>query len=206
MLSSCLPRCDNAPFLPSFYRWDTVYLKHTMGLNIGMATRTYWLNLFSPLTWQQFLDAGGSVTGFRESRWKQVQQVAVGDYMLCYLTQVSRFVGVLEVSSEPYRDTSHSIWDDDFPCRCEVGVVAQLPLDTSVPITTLSDRLSFFQNLTSPNAWSGHVRGSPTRWRASDGVAVVEAIQRAEQDPVIRPLDPNKLKPRPRGVPSPLDR
>lgn len=169
-----------------------------------MTTRTYWLDLFSPATWQQFLDAGASVSGFRESRWKQVQQIAVGDYLLCYLTQMSRFVGVLEVVSEPYQDTSQSIWEDDFPCRLKVRVVAQLPLDSSIPITTLADRLSFFQNLTSPNAWSGHVRGSPTRWRATDGAAVVEAVQEAVRNPVHRPIDPNKLKPRPKGVPSPI--
>ena len=167
-----------------------------------MTQRTYWLNLFSPTTWQQFLDAGATVTGFRENRWKQVQQIAVGDYMLCYLTQVSRFVGVLEVTSEAYRDPSRSIWDDDFPCRVKVRVVAQLPLDASIPITALADRLSFFQNMTSHNAWSGHVRGSPTRWRAVDGAAVVEAVKDAERDPVSRPIEPGKLKPRPRGLPT----
>lgn len=167
-----------------------------------MTKRTYWLNLFSPVTWQQFLDAGALVTGFRDNRWKQVQQIAVGDYMLCYLTQVSRFIGVLEVVSDPYQDASRSIWDDDFPCRVKVRVVAQVPLDASVPITALSDRLSFFQNLTSPNAWSGHVRGSPTRWRAGDGAAVVEAILAAERKPVLRPIDPAKLRPGPKSVPT----
>jgi hypothetical protein len=29
------------------------------------AKRTYWLNLFSPGTWQQFLNAGATVTGIR---------------------------------------------------------------------------------------------------------------------------------------------
>lgn len=122
--------------------------------------------------------------------------------MLCYLTQVSRFIGVLEVVSDPYQKATRSIWDDDFPCRLKVRVVAQVPLEASIPITTLSDRLSFFENLTSPNAWSGHVRGSPTRWRAADGAAVVAAIREAERNPVIRPVNPAKLKPRPKGLPT----
>lgn len=167
-----------------------------------MATRTYWLDLFSPTTWQQFLEAGASVSGFRESRWKQVQQFAIGDYLLCYLTQVSRFVGVLEVVSEPYRDTSHSIWDDEFPCRVKVRVVAQLPLDNSIPIRDLEDWLSFFQNLASSNAWSGHVRASPARWRTGDGAAVVEAVQEAVRNPVNRPIDPRRLRRLPKPIPT----
>lgn len=167
------------------------------------AERTYWLNLFSPLTWEQFLTAGATVTGFRANRWSQVQRITVGDYMLCYLTQVSRFIGILEVTSEPYQDPSRSIWDDDFPCRVKVQMVAQLPIDASIPITTLSDRLSFFQNLRSPNAWSGQVRGSPTRWRVSDGKEVVAAILEAQTHPVIRPIDKRKMKPRLSSISTP---
>ena len=120
--------------------------------------------------------------------------------MLCYLTGVSRFIGILEVIGEPYQDPSGSIWDDEFPCRLKVQLVAQLSIDTAVPITTLSDRLSFFQNLKSPNAWSGQVRGSPTRWRSADGEAVVAAVLDAEHNPVNRPVPKGKLRSHPRGV------
>lgn len=167
------------------------------------AKRTYWLNLFSPRTWQQFLDAGATVTGFRTHRWKQVQRIAVGDFMLCYLTQVSRFVGVLEVVSAPYQDDTKLIWDDDFPCRVKVRLIIQLPLDASLPVTDLRDRLSIFKNLTSPNAWSGHVRGSPTRWRTGDGETVVAAIKDAHATPVSRPIPKGRLRPLPPGIPTP---
>lgn len=161
-------------------------------------SRTYWLNLFSPQTWQQFLDAGATVTGFRANRWSKVQRIAIGDYMLCYLTGVSRFIGILEVISEPYQDHSGSIWQDDFPCRLKVRVVAQLTVETAVPITLLSDHLSIFQHLTSPNAWTGHVRGSPARWRTADGETVVEAVLDAQRNPVKRPPPKdNKRKPPP---------
>src|SRR5687768_572022 len=147
------------------------------------AKRTYWLNLFSPHTWQQFLDAGATVTGFRAHRWKQVQRIAVGDYMLCYLTQVSRFVGVLEVTSTPYQDDTKSIWDDHCPCRIKVRLIAHLSLDTSLPITNMRDRLSIFKGAESGNTWSGLVRGSPTRWSNADGETIVEAILDAQAHP-----------------------
>ena len=31
-----------------------------------MESRTYWLDLFTGTTWQEFLEAGGEVSGFRE--------------------------------------------------------------------------------------------------------------------------------------------
>ncbi len=80
-----------------------------------MSNRVYWLDLFTGVTWKEFLTAGGGVSGFRESRWSTVQKIKPGDYLLCYLTGVSRFVGVLEAVSTPFRDSS-PIWkDESFP-------------------------------------------------------------------------------------------
>jgi hypothetical protein len=42
--------------------------------------RTYWLDLFTGKTWDEFLKAGGRVTGFRERRWKTLQRMKAGDY------------------------------------------------------------------------------------------------------------------------------
>jgi hypothetical protein len=118
-----------------------------------VSSRAFWLDLFSPTTWQQFLDAGGKVSGFRRGRWSAVQQIKPGDYLLCYLTQVSRLVGVLEVVSDPYLDESKSIWkDEDFPCRVDVRIEVALSIDTAVPIKKLADQLSIFENLKSPDA------------------------------------------------------
>jgi len=57
--------------------------------------QTYWLDLFTVETWKEFLDHGGDVTGFREKRWKTVQKIKHGDYLLCYLTGASCWVGSL---------------------------------------------------------------------------------------------------------------
>jgi predicted RNA-binding protein len=163
-----------------------------------VSTRTYWLDLFSPTTWWEFLEAGGTVSGFRESRWNIVRQIKPGDYLLCYLTQVSRFIGVLEVVSDPYLDTTPSVWKDEyFPCRVNVEVVASVPVEAAVPISELSDQLSFFQNMTGLHAWTGRVRGSPTRWSESDGESVALAVLEAQAHPVVRPVDPRKLAKKP---------
>src|SRR4051812_26844250 len=115
-----------------------------------VATRDYWLDLFSGTTWQEFLDAGSTVTGFRASRWSRMQRIKVGDYLLCYLTGVSRFVGVLEVTSAPYKDTSQIWKDEDFPCRLKVRPITTLTPATGIPILDLQGQLSFLQNMDSP--------------------------------------------------------
>ena len=42
---------------------------------------SYWLDLFTYQTWTEFLKAGGEVSGFRQRRWKTVQQIKPGDVL-----------------------------------------------------------------------------------------------------------------------------
>jgi len=106
--------------------------------------RNYWLDLFTGTTWNEFKAAGSKVSGFRQSRWNTMQKIKQGDYLLCYMTGISRFIGVLEVLSEAFKDDS-PIWkDEDFPCRFEVKVISELTPETAVPVFELKDELSFF--------------------------------------------------------------
>ena len=157
-----------------------------------MNTRNYWLDLFTEATWQEFLDAGAEVSGFRESRWKSAQQIKPGDYLICYLTRLSRLVGILEVASEAFKDYT-PLWKNDiFPCRVKVRAITSLTPETGVPIIHLRDQLSIFEHLESPFAWTGHVRGSPTKWKTSDGEVIVNALMETQRSPVIRPITKNK--------------
>ncbi|MCC7406359.1 MAG: EVE domain-containing protein [Bdellovibrionales bacterium] len=158
---------------------------------------TYWLDLFTGKTWQEFLDAGGTVSGFRDGRWKAVQRMQPGDRLLCYLTGISRFVGVLEVTSGAFRDTK-KIWADaEFPCRVNVKPLVTLTPETAVPVMSLKDQLSVFQNLKSPGAWTGHFRGSPAKWKDQDGEAIYKSLLNAQANPTVRPFDAKKLNYRP---------
>ena len=162
-------------------------------------TRSYWLDLFTGTTWKEFMEAGANVSGFGERHWNTLQKVNVGDYLLCYLTGISRFIGALEVVSKPFRDST-PIWkDQELPCRVRVKVVVALTYETSVPVLELRDRLSFFRNLKGPHAWSGQVRGSLSEWKEPDGDTVVEALKGAQRNPIARPFDAAKLARRPRA-------
>jgi predicted RNA-binding protein len=165
-----------------------------------MKKRNYWLDLFTGVTWDEFKKAGSKTSGFRESRWKSVQKIRNGDYLICYLTGVSRFIGILEVTSEAFKDNS-PIWSDEvFPCRLKVKPIVELTPETAIPVHELKDSLSFFQNLKSPHAWTGQFRGSPAKWKDKDGEAVVQAVLDAKEHPVIRPVDKRKLKYRPKAI------
>jgi predicted RNA-binding protein len=165
-----------------------------------MGKPTYWLDLFTGTTWSEFIEAGASISGFRDRRRNVVQKIKQGDFLLCYLTGVSRFIGLLEVVSAPYRDET-KIWKDDvFPWRVRVKPAVTLTPETAVPVRDLKDKLSIFADLKSPNAWTGHFRGSPVRWTTPDALAIVEALEDAKANPVFRETDPAKLARRPKAL------
>ena len=133
-----------------------------------------------------------------------MQKIEEGDYLLCYLTGISRWVGILEVTSKkPYKD-SKPIWKDEvFPCRVKVKIVTKLEPETAVPVKDMKDVLSAFKSAKSDGysqAWTGRFRGSPVKWSQSDGEAVVAAVLSAEKNPVKRPIDPAKLKYKPKAL------
>jgi hypothetical protein len=152
-------------------------------------SRNYWLDLFTGTTWEEFKKHGANVSGFRHRRRKLARSIKPGDYLICYLTGVSRFIGVLEVKSDCFEDHT-PIWDDAvFPIRFEVELVHELTPATAIPVQSLKDTLSIFQNLTSPNAWTGFFRGSPHMFTQGDGRAIVDAIQNALANPISREYD-----------------
>ena len=57
----------------------------------------YWLDLFTGTTWQEFRQAGATVSGFSERRRNLASHIQAGDILLCYLTGVMRWIGALEV-------------------------------------------------------------------------------------------------------------
>ena len=65
--SSCLRR-----FVDFGLRGEYCYLL--------MRARHYWLDFLTGVTWNEFVDAGSSVSGFRESRWVTTQKIEPGGY------------------------------------------------------------------------------------------------------------------------------
>lgn len=143
-----------------------------------MSTRTYWLSLFNQTTWQEFLAAGAEVMGFPETRQNTVKRIKPGDYLLGYLTGVSRWIAVLEVTSEPYQDIT-PVWKQaTFPCRVKVNVVASVQPEVGVPVLSLSKELRLFDNMKTPN-WGLLFRIAPRELHPIDGELITNAVKQA---------------------------
>jgi hypothetical protein len=81
----------------------------------GQNQRSYWLTVFNATTWQEFLDAAAEVMGSPETQQKPVRRIKQRDYLLAYLTRVSKWIAVLQVTSEPYEELPASGSKRSFP-------------------------------------------------------------------------------------------
>ncbi|MBI3580952.1 MAG: hypothetical protein HY098_02565 [Nitrospinae bacterium] len=109
----------------------------------------YWVDLFTGTTWNEFIVAGKSVTGFTQRRRNIVSQIKPGDILLCYLTGVQRWVGALEVQG-PSQDKS-DIWQvAEFPVRLAVKPIILLQPEYGIPMEELLGKGRFFSRCITP--------------------------------------------------------
>ncbi len=155
----------------------------------------YWLDVFSGKTWDEFLATDRTVSGFRAHKAKVAETVRPGDYFLCYITGISRFIAVLEVLQPSYIDSKTKIWDDEvFPVRFRVRLVSHVDPAAGVPVLDLRNQLSIFQKLSKPAYWSVFFRSPPTRFPQRDGELILKAIANAAANPVVREYNSRKYR------------
>ncbi|MDE3259349.1 MAG: hypothetical protein OYM47_16095 [Gemmatimonadota bacterium] len=167
----------------------------------------YFLDLFTPETWNAFRSIGATVTGFRE-RHRRIakERVDAGDIFLCYLTRLSRWCGVLEAESEAYIDDS-PIHDElaPFTVRFKVDPIVLLDAEMAIPI--YDDRVWNTLSITKQHekgtsTWTGFFRGSLNRIPEDDGRFLVEMLEKQKSNPKSFPFterDRSRLAP-PRRV------
>lgn len=140
----------------------------------------YFVDLFSPETYEAFGKSDRMVTGFRPGQRPAASKVRVGDRLLCYMTRLSRWVGVLEVVDGPFDDATplFHVDVDPYTLRFRVKTLVWLPLHKTVPIhdARVWKQLSFTRDLPDGSVkWTGRVRGSLTSIAESDG-ALIESV------------------------------
>ena len=156
--------------------------------------RNYWVNTYTLKTWEEAQRAGGEIAGFRTWSKTLFETVSEGDYFLCYILKLKRFIAVQPVVSEAFVDDT-PIWQDElFPYRIKVRTILKLDPETAVPVIELADRLSIFENLKQSSAWGVYFQRSPRMWTIPDGEKVVSAIEAAVKSPINRPFDLDGLK------------
>lgn len=142
---------------------------------------TYYTDLYSPGTFETFTASARDVTGFRKQQLSMARKVKSGDRFICYLTKLSRWVGVLEVVSGPYEDSSpfFQAEDDPFVIRFKVKPLTWLPKDKCIPIheKNVWNHLSFTKD-EDPNlaTWTGKVRRSLNKLPEQDAVFLEQLL------------------------------
>ena len=143
---------------------------------------SYLLNVFSPETWRTFQEKGNSVTGFSERRHNLARErVKKGDIFLCYLTEVSRWCGALQVESDVYYDETPFFGDPGlFPVRFKVSVIAALDLESAIPMQDgrVWDTLTFTKGLEKTNrSWVGVIQNPLRRFEDDEGHKILEILK-----------------------------
>ena len=153
----------------------------------------YFLDLFTPETWQAFRETGAAVTGFRERHLRSARErVKEGDIFLCYLTRLSRWCGVLQAESEAYHDES-PIHDELDPFTVRFKVKPLVTLDPELAIPIRDDQV--WSTLTITNQyekgapyWTGFFRASLNGIEEGDGSFLVELLKNQQTNPQSHPF------------------
>ena len=60
--------------------------------------------MFSPETFEAFTKSTRDISGFRPRQENTASRIKVGDKLICYMTKLSRWIGVFEVAWEYFKD------------------------------------------------------------------------------------------------------
>ena len=96
----------------------------------------YFMDLFSPETYEAFKRSNRDVSGFRLRHKNMADRVKPGDTLVCYLTRLSRWFGLLDVVEGPfiYNKPIFTESDDPFVVRFRVRPRVLLDIEKALPI------------------------------------------------------------------------
>ncbi|MCY3655200.1 MAG: hypothetical protein OXG95_01130 [Chloroflexi bacterium] len=149
----------------------------------------YYTYLFSPDTHEAFIATPRDNAGVRERHQHAAERLRPGDILVCYLTRVSRWLGLLKVLGErPSRDDSH----EPFVVRMEVEPLAFAEdIQHAIPIRLdeVWSTLSFTRDHDpGSSTWTGKIRGSLAPLDRADGEFLEGLLTLQSADPRTYPL------------------
>jgi hypothetical protein len=155
---------------------------------------SYFIDLFSPETYEAFSRSSRDISGFRLRHRSMAERIKAGDVFVCYLTRLSRWFGLLEVLEGPFIDDKPIFVpeNDPFVVRFRVRPTVWLDIDKALPIHNeiIWKGLSFTQKLERGSiSWTGKVRGSLVRLEDSDGKFLAEKLTAQSREGVQYPID-----------------
>lgn len=161
----------------------------------------YYIDLFSPETALAFENSSQDISGFRISRKSYVRnkKIGPGDKFICYVTRLQRFIGVLQILSEPFEEKKPIFVkeNDPFVLRFKVKPIVWLSLEKSLPIHNdfLWNNLSFTKGLDKDsNKWTYMVFSSPRLWPKDDCIIIEQALLEQSMKQVNYPFSEDDYK------------
>ena len=141
----------------------------------------YYVNLFSPETYEAFSRSERNISGFRVRQQNVARRVKPGDKLVCYMTKLSRWIGLLDVIEGPFNDDTPLFYpeNDPFVVRFRIRPSAWLTVDKAIPIhdDRIWNQLSFTRGQSkSSSSWTGKLRGSLVQLDDADGVFLESVI------------------------------
>jgi hypothetical protein len=158
----------------------------------------YFLDLFSPATYQVFGDSSYHITGFRLSQKCLAEKIHPGDKFICYLTTLGRMCGLLRVESEYFIDTTPLFSDDDpFIVRFRTTPLVWLPVERAVPIkaNVLWTGLSWTRgHQKGGSTFTGTLRNSLNKISDEDGSHIERVLWGQEKAAKVYEIDDTRYR------------
>src|SRR4030067_1799692 len=120
----------------------------------------YFIDLFSPETYDAFSKSARNISGFRLRHKNMAERIKPGDVFVCYITRLSRWFGLFEVIEGPFIDDKPIFVSeaDPFVVRFRVKPTVWLDVTKALPIhdEMIWKGLSFTRKLEKGSiAWTG---------------------------------------------------
>lgn len=159
----------------------------------------YYIDLFSPETHKMFTNSNQNVSGFRERQRSMASLIKPGDKFICYMTKLSRWVGVLEITEPFFIDNTPLFQtpEDPFTIRFKVNPLVWLSPENAIPIVEniCWNNLSFTKSLPKKSrAWTGIIRGSLRKLDDKDGEYLEKILLNQLHGPQKYELNPSDKK------------
>lgn len=155
----------------------------------------YYLDIFSPETYEIFSKSDRSISGFRKRQLHTAQRINPGDKLICYMTKLSRWIGILEVIQEAIVDEKTPLFyaeNDPFVVRFKVKPLIWLKKELTIPIRDdkIWDTLSFTKgHQKHSSSWTGKFRSSLIRISDKDGEFIESLLTGQTQNRQIYKVD-----------------
>ena len=138
----------------------------------------YYLCLFNEATWNEFLLQKKKVYGTTKNKLVRANKITNVDFLICYVSKHSKFVGILQKNSDACYDETN-LWESGvYPVRFGVNVHIAVPIKMGISANQFKNRISILKNIKNEKKWGGFFINSFNEFPANDGKLIVSELEK----------------------------